>query len=127
MRSFFLIALIGSSAWAECLVDESSLFGIFVLESGSSPIQTLDLFWEDGGYIFNAETSDNQRIAGGWTYSECELVLTYQRDEVEAHIVIEVEVYSDLRLTTRLKGESNSILFLKAEEWPDSPEASSDE
>ncbi len=73
----------------------------------------LDLFWEDGGYIFNATTVSDQLLVGDWNYKNCVLNLAYSLEKVEMEMHIKVASLDNDILKVNLKGGSNNVVFKK--------------
>jgi hypothetical protein len=77
IRASLVLLLFAAGCRSACDVTEEKLTGDFERQAGTSQFVHLSLFWEDGNYIFNADTEEDDLIVGEWSFDQCVLELRY--------------------------------------------------
>lgn len=108
----FFVILLSTTSFA-CEVNENELIMAYDLSDGDSELKFLDLFWEDGGYIFNATTISDTELVGEWNYKDCILELQHLNGTLINKIVINVISKQNGILTVKFKGGINNATFIK--------------
>ena len=96
-----------------CNVTESELMMAHDLESGSSRLKFLDLFWEHGSYIFNATDNKDSELVGSWNYRNCILELNYYEEKILNSTIIDIVSKEDKKLKVRYRGYGEYAIFIK--------------
>ena len=108
----FFVILLSTTSFA-CEVNENELIMAYDLSDGDSELKFLDLFWEDGGYIFNATTISDTELVGEWNYKDCILELQHLNGTLINKIVINVISKQNGILTVKFKGGINNATLIK--------------
>jgi hypothetical protein len=110
--AFLALALFVDNAMT-CEVLKSDLVGDYEYASGLSQLSYLALFWEDGSYIFNADSKAGDELVGEWSYAECTLNLYHFVDDVKQTERLEVIALEHRVLVVRITDEKTDVRFNK--------------
>ena len=108
-----MILLIYSSVTLGCGVTDSIIIGVYKHTSGDNKLRFLDLFWEHGSYIFNAENTERKKIIGNWELNECKLSLTFLNNKKSTTINANVVSLNSNKLVLNYSGAKENAVLIK--------------
>lgn len=113
---FFL--LLASRTTVGCELTEANLFGVYSSNDKSGDLIFLELFYEHGAQIFNADATSGHSLVGEWSMDSCVLTLRFVSEEGERVLhygvttpgrsVLNLTDTDSNRVSTLLKGSAGA-------------------